>query len=92
MLPINPDSDDLFSAVDNGIILCKLVNIVQPGTVDERVLNKKKTMSVFHVKENINLALASIRSIGCKVVSIDDELIMKRSENVILSFLDDDIY
>lgn len=87
MLPINPDSDDLFSAVDNGIILCKLVNIVQPGTVDERVLNKKKTMSVFHVKENINLALASIRSIGCKVVSIDDELIMKRSENVILGLL-----
>ena len=87
ILPIDPDSDDLFKAVDNGVILCKLVNIVQPGTVDERVLNKKSTMSVFHVKENINLALASIRSIGCKVVSIDDELIMKRSENVILGLL-----
>lgn len=87
MLPIDPDSNDLFSAVDNGIIFCKLVNIVQPGTVDERVLNKKKTMSVFHVKENINLALTSIRSIGCKVVSIDDELIMKRSENIILGLL-----
>lgn len=87
MLPIDPESEDLFKAVDNGIIFCKLVNIAQPGTVDERVLNTKSNMTVFHIKENLNLALSSIRGIGCKVIGIDDELIMKHTENIILGLL-----
>lgn len=85
-LPIDPDSEDLFKAVDDGIVLSKLVNVAQPGTVDERVLNTKK-LTVFHIKENLNLALSSIKGIGCKVIGIDDELIMKHTENVILGLL-----
>lgn len=87
MLPMDPESEDLFKVVDNGIVFCKLVNIAQPGTVDERVLNTKSNMTVFHVKENLNLALNSIKSIGCKVIGIDDELIMKHTENIILGLL-----
>lgn len=87
ILPIDPETEDLFKAVDNGIVFCKLVNFAQPGTIDERVLNTKESMNVFHVTENINLALASIRSIGCKVIGVDAELIRKRSENLILGLL-----
>jgi plastin-1 len=87
MLPIDPETDDLFKVVDDGIILCKLVNIAQPGTVDERVLNTKSNKTIFHIKENLNLALASIKGIGCKVIGIDDELIMKHTENIILGLL-----
>ena len=87
MLPIDPETEDLFKVVDNGIILCKLVNIAQAGTVDERVLNTKNSMNVFEIKENLNLALSSIKSIGCKVIGIDDELIMKHTENIILGLL-----
>jgi hypothetical protein len=46
-LPINPDSMDIFASLVNGIILCKLINIAQPGTIDERVINKKENMNVF---------------------------------------------
>lgn len=87
MLPIDPNTEDLFTVVDNGIIFCKLVNIINPGTVDERVLNTKSNMTVFHIKENLNLALASIKSIGCKVIGIDAELIMKHTQNIILGLL-----
>jgi plastin-1 len=87
MLPIDPETEDLFKAVDDGIIFCKLVNIAQPGTVDERVLNIKKNKTVFHIKENLRLALNSIKGIGCKVIGVDDELIMKHTENVILGLL-----
>lgn len=87
MLPIDPETEDLFKAVDDGVIFCKLVNIAQPGTVDERVLNLKKNKTVFHIKENLQLALSSIKGIGCKVIGVDDELIMKHTENVILGLL-----
>jgi hypothetical protein len=46
-LPINPDSMDIFATLVNGIILCKLINVAQPGTIDERVINKKENMNVF---------------------------------------------
>jgi hypothetical protein len=46
-LPINPDSMDIFASLVNGIILCKLINVAQPGTIDERVINKKENMNVF---------------------------------------------
>lgn len=87
ILPIDPVTEDLFKVVDNGIIFCKLVNIAQPGTVDERVLNTKENMNIFHVKENLNLALASIKAVGCKVIGVDAELIMKHAENLILGLL-----
>lgn len=86
-LPIDPESDDLFKAVDNGIIFLKLVNIIHPGTIDERAINKKKDMNIFLMKENLNLALVSIKSIGCKVLGVNDELIMKHAENIILGIL-----
>lgn len=46
-LPINPESADLFTAVGDGIILCKLVNKAQPGTIDVRAINTKKPLNVF---------------------------------------------
>jgi plastin-1 len=34
-LPINPMTNDLFDIVKNGILLCKLINVVVPGTIDD---------------------------------------------------------
>jgi len=46
-LPINPESKDMFAAVGDGIILCKMVNKAQPGTIDVRAINTKKPLNVF---------------------------------------------
>jgi len=86
LLPIDPDTDALFAAIDNGIILCKLVNVAQPGTIDERVINIGGDLNVFKISENLNLALA-IKSIGLKVIGVDAELIRKRTESLILGLL-----
>jgi hypothetical protein len=49
----------------------KLVNAVLPGTVDERVINDKPgDTSRFLRSENIQLALASARGIGCRRVRL----------------------
>ena len=48
-LPINPDSMDIFPSLTNGVILCKLINCAFPGTIDERVINKKDNMNIFQM-------------------------------------------
>ena len=46
-LPIDPESMDIFSVMKDGIILCKLINCAQKGTIDERTINKKQNMNPF---------------------------------------------
>ncbi|XP_054483430.1 plastin-3-like [Anoplopoma fimbria] len=69
VLPINPETEALFKAVADGIILCKLINLSVADTIDERTINKKK-LTAFTTQENLNLALNSASAIGCQVVNI----------------------
>ncbi|XP_029029699.1 plastin-3 [Betta splendens] len=69
VLPMDPNTDSLFRAVGDGIVLCKMVNLSVPDTIDERTINKKK-MTTFTTQENLNLALNSASAIGCHVVNI----------------------
>ena len=52
-LPINPDSMDVFAVMKDGIILCKLINVANPGTIDERTINKKENMNIFLITVKI---------------------------------------
>ncbi|KGL75278.1 Plastin-3, partial [Tinamus guttatus] len=69
VIPMNPNTDDLFKAVGDGIVLCKMINLSVPDTIDERAINKKK-LTPFIIQENLNLALNSASAIGCHVVNI----------------------
>ncbi|XP_062331937.1 plastin-3-like isoform X2 [Osmerus eperlanus] len=69
VLPINPSTGALFTAVGDGIVLCKMINLSVPDTIDERTINKKK-LTPFTIQENLNLALNSASAIGCHVVNI----------------------
>ncbi|WAR02402.1 PLSL-like protein [Mya arenaria] len=73
LLPIDPDSDDLYTKTKDGILLCKLINQSVPDTIDERTINKKKP-NVYQRTENHNLALNSARSIGCNVIGLLSEI------------------
>lgn len=69
VLPMDPDTDSLFTSVGDGIVLCKMINLSVPDTIDERTINKKK-LTTFTIQENLNLALNSASAIGCHVVNI----------------------
>nr|ACM09836.1 Plastin-2 [Salmo salar] len=72
VLPMDPTTNDLFTAVGDGIVLCKMINQSVPDTIDERTINKKK-LTPFTIQENLNLALNSASAIGCHVVNIGAE-------------------
>ena len=85
--PIDIDSPDaLFDSLKDGIILCKLVNWVSPGTVDERAINRNK-LNVYTVHENITLALNSASSIGCGIINIGPEDILNGTPHLVLGLL-----
>lgn len=69
VLPMDPNTESLFKSVGDGIVLCKMINLSVPDTIDERAINKKK-LTPFTIQENLNLALNSASAIGCHVVNI----------------------
>ncbi|XP_010784529.1 plastin-1-like, partial [Notothenia coriiceps] len=83
LLPMNPDDESLFASVRDGILLCKMINLSQPDTIDERVINTKK-LTTFTMTENLVLALNSASAIGCTVVSIDAHDLMAGKPHLVL--------
>merc|ERR1712241_839683 len=57
--------------MDDGIILCKMINLAAVDTIDERVINKGEKLSIFKQHENLTLAINSAKAIGCVVIGID---------------------
>ncbi|KAM4795155.1 plastin-2 [Rhinophrynus dorsalis] len=86
IIPMNPDTDDLFKAVGDGIVLCKMINLSVADTIDERAINKKK-LTPFTIQENLNLALNSASAIGCHVVNIGAEDLKEGKPYLVLGLL-----
>lgn len=88
-LPINAATSDVFEKIKDGIILCKMINLSVPDTIDERAVNKPKSgkLSIYKIHENMTLALNSARSIGCNIVNIGAEDLEKGKPHLVLGVL-----
>jgi len=70
-LPLNDSGSDMYEKMDDGILLCKMINLASIDTIDERVINKGQKLSIFKQHENLTLAINSAKAIGCVVIGID---------------------
>jgi len=86
-LPLNPDSDELFEAVKDGILICKLINASIKGTIDERAINKHPNLNAFKITENQNLCINSAKAIGCNVVNIGAKDLMEGKIHLVLGLI-----
>ena len=59
-------SGDVHKALKNGVLLCKLVNIIKPGSVKK--INASS--GVFKEMENINQFLKACEDLGCKKLDL----------------------
>jgi hypothetical protein len=85
-LPINPEGMDLYLSLKDGIILCKLINLVE-HKIDERVINIKDNLNIFQMTENLNLAINTAKVIGCTVIGINSTTIIEQKYTLILGLL-----
>ena len=65
----------------------KLINFSVPNTIDERSINKGKSLSIYQKLENLELALRSAEAIGCHVINIRPNDIKDGKEHLILGLL-----
>jgi hypothetical protein len=86
-LPLNPDGMDLFNAVKDGILICKLINASIKGTIDERAINKGANLNTFKITENQNLCINSAKAIGCSVVNVGAKDLMDAKVHLVLGLI-----
>ncbi|PAV65658.1 hypothetical protein WR25_12749 [Diploscapter pachys] len=86
LLPVTLDNGDLYEKVQDGLILCKLINLAVPGTIDERAINKK-SLNTYTKLENLTLALMSSQAIGCNIINIDNVDLSKGTPHLVLGLL-----
>ncbi|KAB2074766.1 hypothetical protein ES319_A07G173400v1 [Gossypium barbadense] len=86
-LPIDPSSNDLFEIVKDGVLLCKLINVAVPGTIDERAINTKRLLNPWERNENHTLCLNSAKAIGCTVVNIGTQDFIEGRRHLVLGLI-----
>ncbi|XP_028832941.1 plastin-1 [Denticeps clupeoides] len=86
LVPMDPENESLFKSVKDGVVLCKMINLSEPDTIDERVINTKK-LTTFTMNENLILALNSASAIGCTVVNIDPQDLKEGKPHLVLGLL-----
>jgi len=70
--------DDVAKALKDGQLLCKLINVIQPGSV-----NKFNTSKLaFKMMENINLFLTACEGLGCKKSDLFTSVDLYESQNI----------
>ncbi|CAI5449040.1 unnamed protein product [Caenorhabditis angaria] len=86
LLPVNLQGGELYTKVQDGLIICKLINLAVPGTIDERAINKKN-LNTYTKLENLTLALCSAQAIGCNIINIDNIDLSKGTMHLVLGLL-----
>ncbi|KAG2255826.1 hypothetical protein Bca52824_075120 [Brassica carinata] len=86
-LPIHPATNAFFDLVKDGVLLCKLINLAVPGTIDERAINTKKILNPWERNENLTLGLNSAKAIGCTVVNIGTQDIAEGRPYLVLGLI-----
>ncbi|GAB4859370.1 Fimbrin-5 [Ancistrocladus abbreviatus] len=86
-LPIDPSTNQLFELAKDGVLLCKLINIAVPGTIDERAINMKKVLNPWERNENHNLCLNSAKAIGCTVVNIGTQDLVEGRHHLVMGLI-----
>ncbi|XP_038905143.1 fimbrin-1-like [Benincasa hispida] len=86
-LPLDPYSNDLFDLAKDGVLLCKLINVAVPGTIDERAINTKRVLNPWERNENHTLCLNSAKAIGCTVVNIGTQDLVEGRPHLIVGLI-----
>lgn len=84
--PLNPESDDLFHAFSDGMVMIRVLNKIDPELVDMRAVNRGKNgvCNIFETRQNIELALTSSRGL-IKSVGVNVSTFLEKTPYMLLS-------
>jgi len=86
-LPIDPESEDLFFNMADGLLLIKLLNLIDEDAVDMRTINKyTPNMNAVAIKINIQQALTAAKGY-IKLVGVNDTAFTNINKGLILAVM-----
>ncbi|KAK1398073.1 fimbrin-2 [Heracleum sosnowskyi] len=86
-LPLDPSTNDIFELAKDGVLICKLINVAVPGTIDERAINTKRILNPWERNENHTLCLNSAKAIGCTLVNIGTQDFIEARRHLVLGVI-----
>ena len=83
--PINPESDDLWHVMADGMVLIRLLNTIDKDAIDMRAVNKGKNgnCNIFEVRQNINLGLTAAKG-KIKLIGVNDAVFLEKKPHMLL--------
>lgn len=86
-IPIDPDSEDLFPQMADGLLLIHLTNKIDPEAIDLRSVNKYgPNMNAIAIGANINQALTAAKGY-VKLVGINSQVFTHQNKGLVLATL-----
>ena len=82
-MPIDPNGEEMFHAVSDGLVLLHLLKHIDEDSIDMRTVNKGSNLNVYKTRENIDMALKGCSTL-IKMVSIDAQNFLDKDPQPIL--------
>ena len=79
-IPIDPDTDELYDKIKDGVILCKLVNKCEPDTINEEEIKKNEDMNIFDKYDNLTKAIEGAKKVGVQSETNADDVLDRDKE------------
>ena len=79
-IPIDPNTDDLYDKVQDGVILSKLVNKCEPDAINMDEIKKNEDMNVYDKYDNLNKAIEGAKKVGVPSETNADDVLDKNKE------------
>ena len=99
-LPIPTDTMQIFDECKDGLIICKLIDHIFPGTIDSvmgvrrrrgttyfNLPSNNHALNKFQITENNNIAILAAEAMGVNVVNMSAQDIAEGREHLILSLV-----
>ena len=74
-IPIDPETDELYDKIKDGVILAKLVNKCEPDTIIEDEIKKNEDMNIFDKYDNLTKAIDGAKKVGVKSETNADDVL-----------------
>lgn len=88
LLPLRADGGDMYAKMGDGLILCKIINLIEPDAIDLRAIHKGAKTTIFQKHENLNAVMSTAKTaLGVNAVTYDTYAILEGKQHLILGLL-----
>jgi plastin-1 len=86
-LGVEPFVTDLFTGLQDGLIILTIMDMIEPGIVDWKKVNKGSKLNVFKKSENCNYAVVLGKSLKFSLVGVGGKDIVDGNQTLTLSLV-----